>query len=117
MTRLEELTFGSDLIFLLTDNRAPWPGFRNRGVFDGDNAILGCKSCEGGRDESRDPLLLKLQVLEDVARLEELIKGADLIFLLTDTRESRWLPTLIAAANSKAPYPGNVQLYSRTIVQ
>jgi len=44
---------------------------------------------------------LQDKVLEDVKQLEELIIEADLIFLLTDTRESRWLPTLIAAANSK----------------
>jgi ubiquitin-like modifier-activating enzyme ATG7 len=41
------------------------------------------------------------QVKRDVERLEKLIKDHDAVFLLMDTRESRWLPTLIASAHSK----------------
>jgi hypothetical protein len=37
----------------------------------------------------------------DFEKLEKLIKDHDSIFLLMDTRESRWLPTVIAAANQK----------------
>eukprot|EP00960_Hanusia_phi_P077811 768744-Hanusia_phi.AAC.5 len=44
---------------------------------------------------------LQGKVLGDVAKLADLIQHADLIFLLTDTRESRWLPTLLCAAKSK----------------
>jgi ubiquitin-like modifier-activating enzyme ATG7 len=37
----------------------------------------------------------------DVAQLEALVASHDVTFLLTDTRESRWLPTVLAAAQGK----------------
>ncbi|XP_031488661.1 ubiquitin-like modifier-activating enzyme atg7 [Nymphaea colorata] len=40
-------------------------------------------------------------VLEDFLRLQSLIDSHDIVFLLTDTRESRWLPTLLSAASNK----------------
>ena len=43
----------------------------------------------------------KEKVRDEVKQLEELIREHDCIFLLMDTRESRWLPTLIGAANNK----------------
>lgn len=41
------------------------------------------------------------RVLDDVSRLEDLIDAHDCVYLLTDTRESRWLPTLMCAAKGK----------------
>eukprot|EP00897_Mesotaenium_endlicherianum_P002215 jgi/Mesen1/2020/ME000148S01118 len=41
-------------------------------------------------------------VRRDCRQLEELIAKHDVVFLLTDTRESRWLPTLICSAHNKA---------------
>lgn len=40
-------------------------------------------------------------LFSDIETLENLIKDHDVVFLLTDSRESRWLPTVMAAAHSK----------------
>ncbi|KAL4655850.1 ubiquitin-like modifier-activating enzyme ATG7 [Arapaima gigas] len=41
------------------------------------------------------------QARQDVEKLEALISAHDVVFLLMDTRESRWLPTVIAASQRK----------------
>ena len=41
------------------------------------------------------------QVRADAQQLQELIHAHDAVFLLMDTREARWLPTLMAAAHGK----------------
>ncbi|KAI9206057.1 uncharacterized protein BJ171DRAFT_580131 [Polychytrium aggregatum] len=47
------------------------------------------------------PAHLVGQVKEDVAKIEELVKSHDVLFLLTDSREARWLPTLLGAYHEK----------------
>ncbi|XP_060036690.1 ubiquitin-like modifier-activating enzyme ATG7 isoform X2 [Erinaceus europaeus] len=41
------------------------------------------------------------QARRDVEQLEQLVTSHDVVFLLMDTRESRWLPTVLAASKRK----------------
>ncbi|EHA55718.1 Autophagy protein 7 [Pyricularia oryzae] len=47
------------------------------------------------------PVLNEAQTKEDFEKLQQLIKAHDVVFLLMDTRESRWLPTVMGKAEGK----------------
>jgi ubiquitin-like modifier-activating enzyme ATG7 len=48
-----------------------------------------------GSDDARK------QALDDIARLNQLIADHDVVYLMTDSRESRWLPSLLCAYQNK----------------
>jgi ubiquitin-like modifier-activating enzyme ATG7 len=47
------------------------------------------------------PSAILRQTKADIEKLEQLINEHDVIYLLMDSRESRWLPTVIASAKGK----------------
>lgn len=47
------------------------------------------------------------QVKQDVTKLEQLFDEHDAVFLLMDSRESRWLPTVLGAAKRKVGFRNN----------
>ncbi|CAG8494260.1 7433_t:CDS:10 [Ambispora gerdemannii] len=47
------------------------------------------------------PISTLIKAQKDVNKLTQLIQSHDVIFLLTDSRESRWLPTLMGASMQK----------------
>lgn len=44
---------------------------------------------------------LKDQTVQALNQIEQLVQNHDVIYLLTDSRESRWLPTMLGATHDK----------------
>lgn len=61
------------------------------------------------------PPSLAEQAKKDVEKLEKLIDEHDVVYLLMDSRESRWLPTVIARSKGKVCFGENSN-YQRTDV-
>lgn len=70
------------------------PGVNSEGVVL--TIPMPCHSFGGGKDGAAEIQ----SVRQDVERLHALIDQSDAVFLLTDTRESRWLPTVMALATN-----------------
>lgn len=51
------------------------------------------------------------QSIKAVSELTQLIKDHDVIFILMDSRESRWLPTLLGSYYKKVISVTNVYIY------
>ncbi|PVU88057.1 hypothetical protein BB561_006048 [Smittium simulii] len=47
------------------------------------------------------PESLEKAALEECEKLDQLVQEHDVLFLLTDSRESRWMPTLLGAVHNK----------------
>ena len=50
---------------------------------------------------SGNQFLLDMQAKTNAEKLEQLILSHDVVYLLMDTRESRWLPSLLCAVHNK----------------
>ena len=59
----------------------------------------------------------KESIEKSVNELDALVQEADTIFLLTDTRESRWLPTVMAAAYDKVLFNAALGLDSWLVMR
>jgi ubiquitin-like modifier-activating enzyme ATG7 len=55
-------------------------------------------------------------VLDECKHLQTLVAANDAVFLLTDTWESRWLPTLLCASENKVKLEHNIHWLWTSVV-
>ncbi|KAL6760368.1 E1-like protein-activating [Haematococcus lacustris] len=71
-----------------------------RGIFPAVQASAHCLAIPMPGHPASSPAA-EHAMQQDTEELDRLVQAADVVFLLTDTRESRWLPALLAAAHGK----------------
>ncbi|CAB4059442.1 ATG7 [Lepeophtheirus salmonis] len=90
----------SDTLLLLTIPEYPFQTLRDKTLFDFNDCLEGGQhKAKCARHPISDSNLEESK--KNFEELDKLIQSHDIVFLLTDSRESRWLPTVMGAHYEK----------------